>query len=237
MNKYKFGIKRFSELFKFSKISKDVISLQRLDKISIFEYFELIEERNIAKPYEFLIKEIADYIYSPVFSNEFKLALINDEKKFKFFLMNISLVAHRVKQTLNEDNINLFTHLKRLVYGNDNQNYLDRIKIIYYVQFLPLKFFSKENLQFYISKNQISKYYENNHIIEEEFIKKYTKIEFSFLKLKRQFINDLDKIEDDEEEFKKKYINNFLLKNNDNKFNENEADKLLLYFIAHVKYC
>jgi len=234
MKFYRSNISRFCDLIKFPKVSKDIISLQRLDKISIFEYFELVEEKKIAKSHDILIKEIADYIYSPVFDNEFKLTLINDEKKFKFFLMNISLIAHRVKKTIEEENLNLLTYLKCLVYGNNNQNYyLDRMKIIYFIQFIPLKFFSKENLKFYISKNQISKYYENNNVIEEEFIKKYTKIDFSFLKLKRQFINDLDKI-DNEDDFKTKYITNFLLKSNDNKINENEADKLLLYFIAHV---
>jgi hypothetical protein len=233
---------------KFPRISKDISSLQRLDKISIFEYFKLVEERTVSLPHQILVKELVDYIYSSNFNNEFKYTFLNDEKKFKFLLLNIGLIVNRVENSLKQDNLSFKNYIKSFIsfeQAKVSSDYLKRLKIIYFLKFLPLKYTAKEILKFFISKNQIKKKYENNHIIEEEFIKKFTKIDFSFLKIKKNFITDLNKIEDDEENFKEKYIKNFLLMDSNSKnekdksnvkINENDCDKILLYFIAHVRY-
>jgi hypothetical protein len=241
-------IRKFCESIKFPKISKDITALQRLDKISIFEYFNFVEERTISLTHQILVKEIVEYIYSNNFTNEFRYTFLNEEKKFKFLLLNIGLVVNRIENSIKEDNLSLKLYIKNLIsFHSTKSDYLSRLKIIYYLKFLPLKYNSKDILKYYISKNQIKKKYENNNIIEDEFIKKYTKIDFSFLKIKKNFIADLNNIEDNEEKFKDKYIKNFLLNdsiiiaNNPNekskpKINESDCDKLLLYFIAHVIY-
>jgi hypothetical protein len=246
MNKFLFK-KKFCTRgsIKFPKISKDISNIQRLDKISIFEYFKLIDERNVSLPHQILVKEIIDYIYSSNFNNEFKYTFLNDEKKFKFLLLNIGLIVNRIENSMKEDNLNLKNYFKNLFsYKNPGKkcDYIARIKIIYFLKFLPLKYTCKEILKFFISNNQIKKKYENNHIIEDQLFKKFTKIDFLFMKVRKSFIDDLNKIED-EEDFKEKYIKNFLLKESKtekdkskNIINENDCDKLLLYFIAHVRY-
>jgi hypothetical protein len=236
----KVNSKGFCEFIKFPKICKDLSSLQRLDKISIFEYFNVIEERTKLKSQQILLKEIADFLLSHNFNNEFKFTFLNEEKKFKFFLLNIGLISNRVQNSLKEENLNFKNYLKNLLTFNKNnkeyESYITRLKIIFCLKFLPLKYYCKEILQFYLGNNQIKKKYESNLIVQDEYAKKYTKIDFSFLSLKRQFIKDLDTIEDNEEKFKDKYIKNFLLKDEDtNKLKrENDYDKLVLYFIAHV---
>ena len=62
----------------FTKTPKSEKCLKLLDKISIFEYFDVFEERKKARLEESLVKEITEYINSNTFESEFKNSFAND---------------------------------------------------------------------------------------------------------------------------------------------------------------
>lgn len=253
-NKFRM-LKKFSNLnsVKFPKISKDQRSLMRLDKISIFEYFNITEERKVSLPEEYLVKEIVDYFLSPDFNREFKYTFSNEEKKFKFLILNICLLVSRLEKVVvvdtnnnGEENKNaensivkVFDNLQNILINSKKK--LHKAKLTFLFKYLPLKFYCKEVVKFYISKNQINSHYTTNFILENEFLKKFNKKDFKFLKIRKQFIDDLttfnkqEDIDFEEDKFvekiKEKYIIKFLL---DGKGNPIEAEKLALYLIAHV---
>jgi hypothetical protein len=243
MNKvlYKIKINNFCDKFlsKFPKIKKETQTLTRLDKISIFEYFNFVEERKTSKPQEYLIKEIIDYMNSKLFYSEFKYTISDEEKRFIFLIYNISLLLNRFeeiyiieKKKLNFKNISNFEYLRKLWMIK---------KMIFLFKHVPMKYFCPEILKFYIKENQIIDNY--TYIIENELIKKFHRIDFNLLKYRNQFSRDLNKLIYHENEtegrfnnFKIKYIKKVLLKNEnpDNILNEKDCDKVMLYFIAHV---
>jgi hypothetical protein len=204
---YKFGKFKFSILTNLPKSN-----IARLDKISIFEYFGIIEERKKGKDYEVLLKEIMDYMDSSIFLNEFKYCISTDIKKHKFLFLNLSLLTNR----LAEEKINY----------QDIENFTQQQKLIFLFKNLPLYWFCKENVKLYLKQNQINKMYTN--VIEAETIKRFNKLDFSALKTRKAFLKDINNPENDN--FKNKYIKNFLEIENDI-----EIEKLLTYFIAHVK--
>ncbi len=214
--------KYFCELFKFRKIKKDLTSVQRLDKISIFEYLKIVDERIVAKHIEVISKELVDFLNSKEFNREFKFTFLNDEKKFRFFLMNIALISNRIQNTLKEDNLTLMSP----------KEFLTRKKIIFLFKHLPLKFSIPEVLKIYVSHDQIKSKYDSNYIIQDEYLKKYYKLDFSCLRTRRELIENFEKIEEDEVSFEEKYICKFLLNSSERTI---DSEKILLYFTAHVR--
>jgi hypothetical protein len=226
MNKCIFSFKiirkSFCENFKFPKIKKDLSSLQRLDKISIFEYLKILDERLVATHCEVLAKELVDFIYSKEFTREFKFTFLNEEKKFKFFLMNLALISNRIQSTIKEDNLSFIRP----------KEFFIRKKIILFFKYLPIKFSILEVLKYYINQYQINSKYENNYIIQDEFLNKYNKLDFSCLRIRKDLVEKFDKIEEDEVAFEEKYISKFLLDSSERSI---DSEKILLYFIAHVR--
>ena len=82
----------------FQKIEKNESVLRRHTKISIFEYFGIVEERKTPKPQEILINELYRYINSDYIDREFKYLINDKDTKFKFFLFHISLLVYRLEQ-------------------------------------------------------------------------------------------------------------------------------------------
>jgi hypothetical protein len=210
MNKY---ITRFNYSIKniFTKTPKNQKCLKRLDKISIFEYFNIVEERKNAKMQEILVKEIADYINSDIFENEFRHSLSNDAKKFKFLLLNVNLLCLR----LDSEKIQI-----------TDSNFLIQKKLLLYYRYLPLKISNSDVIRNFITQNQIEGIY--NHIIESEMFKKFTKIDLKNLNFRSNFMKD---IQSPEEEFKKNLKQFFFP---DEKEVDDVIEKLYTYIIAHV---
>jgi hypothetical protein len=236
--------------YKFQKLSKHIDTIKRLDKINIFEYLDIIEERKTSKPQEFLVKEIADYINSNLFQNEFIFTLSTQDQKFKFLLLNLSLLTNRLRHIYNDERKNLnFSNFSSF----DFKSFFLIKKILFMFQFLPFKFYCQDVMKLYYNRNQIKHKY--NYIVENELLKRFNKKDFVYSKTKRNFIETLNKIENEEELFikiKEKFVRDFLLKDesntkqkskNDNQEKdsndhmlENDSEKLTLYLIAHVKY-
>jgi len=216
---------------KFPKISKDLSSLSRLDKISILEYFNLVDERKYARPNEILIKEVIDFMNSYNFEKEFKFTISDENRRIKFLILNIGLLLNRIENV--QINGTIYNHLN---YFSILKLKFLRLKLIFCFKYFPMKYHCSEILKYYLRCNQIDSRYKDNYILENEFMKSFNKKDFSFSIMKRLFVKDLDCLEstDNVENFKKIYLIKFLLHDKESNYNQIEVDKLYLYFIAHV---
>jgi hypothetical protein len=236
--------------FKFQRILKDIDTIRRLDKINIFEYFDIIEERKTSKPEEYLVKEIADYLNSNLFKNEFKFTISTQEQKFKFLILNLSLLTNRLQHIHNEEKKNLKLSNFSIF---DFNSFLLMKKIIFLFQYIPFKFYCREVIKMYSNKNQIKDKY--NYIVENELLKRFNKKDYLYSKTKRNFLETLDQTENEEEIFtkiKEKFVRDFLLKDESSQKSKskkdkqdkeddgsahvlnNDCEKLALFLIAHV---
>jgi len=237
--------------FKFQRITKDIDTKRRLDKINIFEYFEIIEERKTSKPEEYLVKEITDYINSNTFKNEFKFTISTQEQKFKFLILNLTLLTNRLQHIHKEEKKNF----KLSNFSNfDFNSFLLMKKLMFLFKYIPFKFYCQEVIKTYLNKNQIKDKY--NYIVENELLKRFNKQDYLYLKTKRNFLETLNQTENEEELFnkiKEKFVKDFLLKDQSSQKPKskivqqekedganahvinNESEKLTLFLIAHVK--
>src|SRR4051794_8368348 len=119
---YKIAKFKFCNIF--TKLPKSASALARLDKISKLEYFGIIDERQTSRNSEVLIKELVDFMGSNTFSKEFKYCISNDTKKNKFLLLNVALLAHRLKH----EKINLI----------DYERWLQQKILVFLFTFSPL---------------------------------------------------------------------------------------------------
>jgi hypothetical protein len=211
MNKY---LVRFNYSIKyiFTKIPKHPNCLKRLDKISIFEYFQIVEERKNAKLEEIVLKEIVDYINSSLFENEFSNTFANDEKKFKFLLLNLNILSDRIEK-------------EKISITDRNFFYQKRLYLLY--RYFPLKFSNSNVIKYFILQNQIGGMF--NHIIESEMYKKFNKIDLKNFSFRKTFGKDINLPEED---FKAKLKNYFFV--NEKEVDNKIIEKLYLYVLAHV---
>jgi len=93
---------KFSNKIKIKLTQKDPIIRTRLDKINIFEYLDMTETRQEAKPHEILLREIINFMDTSYFQEEFRFTLANQEQKFKFLLLNCCLLSSRLSMLFNE---------------------------------------------------------------------------------------------------------------------------------------
>jgi hypothetical protein len=221
---YKFKKLYFSNKIIFTKAQKSHTSLERLDKISIFEYFGIVEERKTGRKGQILIKEIIDYMTTQTFTNEFKYSISNDTKKHKFLFLNFWLLGNR----LTNEKVKI----------TNFENYLEVKLLTFLFKYSPLFLFCKDVIRYYIRQEQIAKLY--NYIIENEMMKQFNKLDFQSLKTRREFIKDLNKLEQNDENSNDDQI----IKKIENKYireymgieNQFEVDKITTYILAHVKF-
>ena len=82
----------------FTKAVKS--SFPRLDKLSIFEYFNLKTARQTASTEDSLILELICYFNSKTYKEEFDSLITTDIQKFKFLLLHKSLLKEKTKENL-----------------------------------------------------------------------------------------------------------------------------------------
>jgi hypothetical protein len=93
-----FPIQTFSQ---FQQIRKDPESAIRRSKLSIIEYFGLVDERGTAKQHEILVNELYNYMNSKYIDKEFKYLINDKETLFKFFIFHLSLLTYRLRNVQN----------------------------------------------------------------------------------------------------------------------------------------
>ena len=95
-------LKNLNTIYSFQKIEKNENVLRRYSKISVFEYFGLIDERKTPRPQEILVNELYRYINSDYVENEFKYLINDKDTKFKFLIYHISMLVLRLEQIKSE---------------------------------------------------------------------------------------------------------------------------------------
>ena len=205
----------FSVQLKDSKIVSN-----RLDKLNILEYFNLLRKRQSALLSDILLCELEQYFHSINFKTEFQSQsgigkiIKNDIEFFRFFLLHVNLLSY----ILSEMDSSLETKL--LVFKLNN-----------------LSLSSSESfLNFYISKNfhlKIQSGY--SLVIQKELATVLMKEETKYKKnFRTYFLKELNKEElntEEIEEFNER-ISQFLY-NNEEKINKK---KFYDYFSAHRNY-
>lgn len=196
--------------YKFSPIMKDKYCYKRDSKITILEYFNIKERQLYSKPDAAILKEILEFINSEKFSKEFKYSLSNENRIFKFYLLNLSLInnrigelGHKLLKLNNYQNQSNKINSKNLISLLSNKNrlleYYNIFKLRLKFNYFPLHYiydnFYKEYTKKYFLKNSF------NEVFEEKFFKKLKLLDIKYLKYRDSFAKDLNSIDEEIEAF------------------------------------
>lgn len=222
--------------FKFSSIKKDNYCIERKEKISILEYFNIIPERNHSNQQQSLLKELILYVNSDNFQREFKYSLSNENRIFKFYLLNISLLSHRIDEVKSEIFCDFAATKKKNIFNNFNKNIFHLLLLNYSLRFFPLHFIYDEFYNEYAKKYLIKDSFQE--VFTEKFFKKMKMLDIKYLRYRGLFAKELNVLNTQIEAFYDKESNH------DKKFEdllkENEAFKkkyelfLKKYFINFI---
>ena len=232
--KWNFCDKIFS-IPKFASTKKEKFCLERQGKISILEYFDIIEKRTYAKSEEALLKELILYLNSENFSKEFKYSLSNENRIFKFFILNLSLINHRLMELRNEKFKQNFKENKPFLKINFLE-FFQILKLRLMFNYFPLNYIYDEFYNHYAKKYILKDTFKEFFL--EKFLKKFKMLDLKYLKFRDSFskeLNNLDfKIElfINDERNNQKNIDDLLRE--DKVFNEKYENFLKKYFLHFI---
>ncbi len=222
--------------FKFSSIKKENYCIEKQEKLSILEYFNIIPRNKYSNPQQSLLKEIILFVNSDNFQKEFKYSLTNENRIFKFYILNVSLLSHRIEEVKKDSlfQINYFKIKNFVKYFTKDT--IDIFLINIYFKYFPLHFVY-ENFYNEYSKNYILKE-SFQEIFTEKFFKKMKKLDIKYLRYRTLFSLELNKLNrhieeyfHDEKNIDKKFED--LLKE-DEDFNKKYDSFLKKYFIGFI---
>lgn len=228
--------------FRFSLVRKDNYCLERQEKMSILEYLNVIPQKKFSTQQQSLLKELILFVNSETFQREFKYSLSNENRIFKFYLLNVSLLAHRAEEFQSEFNYSsefFATKKKKKFLENFFKNFKNFVNIFslnFSYKFLPLHFIYEEFYREYVKRHLIKDSFQE--VFTEKYFKKMKMLDIKYLRYRAGFANELNQLNDEIEAFfleecnsEKKFED--LLKENENFAKKYDAF-LRKYFIGFI---
>jgi len=229
---------RIHPSFKFSSIKKEDYCVVKKEKMSIIEYFNIIPRKKTSSPEHAILKELILYVNSDNFKKEFKYSLSNENRVFKFYLLNVSLINNRIEEIkrdyLNElFNSKKYSNILNKIFSiNLHQVFLSNICF----KFFPLHYiyegFYNEYTKKYILKDAFQE------VFKEKFYRKMKMIDIKYLRYRVSFSKDLNDLNleiqnyfEEEQHIEKKFED--LLKENSS-FKKKYENFLKKYFINFI---
>ena len=218
--------------FRFSTIKKDNYCTERQEKMSILEYLNIIPHKKNSTEQQSLLKELILYVNSDTFQREFKYSLSNENRIFKFYLLNLSLLAYRIDEVKREIFSDFLASLKNYFY----KNIFQILSLNFSFKFLPLHFIYEEFYKEYSKKYLIKDSFQE--VFTEKFFKKMKMLDIKYLRYRGSFAKELNQLNAEIELFFQKEINaekkfEDMLKENEN-FSKKYDAFLRKYFISFV---
>jgi len=226
--------------FKFSAVKKDNYSMERQEKMSILEYFNIIPQKKNLNQQQSLLKELILYINSDTFHREFKYSLSNENRVFKFYLLNISLLAYRFDEVKREIFSDFIESKKTNFFKMYNKSLLHVLMLNFCFKFLPLHFFYEDFYTEYAKKYLIKDSFQE--VFTEKFFKKMKMLDIKYLRYRGLFAKELNLLNAEIEAFFREENNDDkkfedLLKENENfkKKYESFIKKYFFNFVFEIK--
>jgi len=222
--------------FIFSAVKKDNYCAERQEKISILEYFKIIPCKKQSTQQQMLLKELILYINSDSFQKEFKYSLSNENRVFKFYLLNLSLLAYRAEEVKSKVLDEFLEYKKKNIFKPYNKSLLYVLSLSFSFKYLPLHFIYEDFYKEYAKKYLIRDSFQE--VFTEKFFKKMKMLDIKYLRHREAFAKELNQLDLEIEAY-------YLVEGNaekkfDNMVQENETFKkkyenfLRKYFISFI---
>ncbi len=189
--------------FRFSTVKKDNYCIERHEKISILEYLSVVPYKNHSNKQQSLLKELIQYVNSETFTREFKYSLSNQNRIFKFYLLNVSLLAHRTEEVrqifMSDFSQSAKKNFLEIFKNQSKMHFFDFLSLNFSFKFLPLHFIYEEFYSEYAQKHLIKGSFQE--VFTEKFFKKMKMLDIKYLRYRGSFSKELNKLNSEIEAF------------------------------------